>query len=365
MHPASAAASKKPPASSKEEEEGPSAKKPPHPAAAVVTGESRMNHLGLSLKEKNITLKQRDPFLNLESCPQSEASVSQPQAWNRRAEVSFLSYDGISAETSAELTGSMQSLSNLKSQGAEVNQHKKYAIGPVVSSVVRPIGAPPAPVDPRSSLRPGEVSNNYVRLNLKRKRSSPRSKREFRAPLSGSEEEDGGFSDSDGESSVEGAQKKGPGGSSETKAGFMGSLPVDPLQLCLLALDGETQARGNMNTKREISAAEKTAAFLRRTNTPLFRQTETATVCNEVLATAKSSKTTTAKKAPLRDLAKVKNKRATGPNDNALVDDEWLTQLAPKCAGHSMPAKLLRVKKAGPNKVRLVVGSVIHLHYCC
>ena len=47
----------------------------------------------------------------------------------------------------------------------------------------------------------------------------------------------------------------------------------------------------------------------------------------------------------------VAKRRQSREDQTGVVDDAWLEQFAPKCSGHEMPAKLLIVKKTGPNKV--------------
>jgi hypothetical protein len=126
--------------------------------------------------------------------------------------------------------------------------------------------------------------------------------------------------------------------------------------LCLIELD-EVEAQKAAISGRISSATNRAVEVLRSTNTPLFKQTETAVVCNEVIADIRCNKSSGLKKNSLNIMKPRRRVKSASTDGGSLIGDEWLEQLAPKCSGHSMPAKLLRVKKAGPNKVRCGCGG--------
>jgi hypothetical protein len=235
-------------------------------------------------------------------------------------------------------------------------------------------------------LRPGEVSDNFVRRNLKGRgsflpRQKSREARKSRPPRETESElfdggSEGGGSSSDGETgagwSLAGEQSAGAG------AGGGMQLGLDPLQLSLDALDGavapsDSQGKTKRPAVAGAVAADRKLKYLVGTASsslssaaalasgrPLFKVTRTQTLCDEVVsssrgrraqkASSSSSRPSLAERQQQRkDLSAAFRRRTR--EDAGMIDDAWLEEFAPKCSGHEMPAKLLVVKKAGPNKV--------------
>lgn len=167
---------------------------------------------------------------------------------------------------------------------------------PVEVTVALPL---PKPKPRQKKLKPGEVSDNFIALNLKRKGTAKNRKVKSVKSLARRQAWI--------EQRQECDSNKGSGTNGGKRGGNRMSRPgraVDPLDVCLDVLEGFLKVGEKDEVKESMMARA------------------------------------------LEEVSQLRSK------DIREVRDPVLKALAPKCAHHHQPSRLLRVKKSGPNKGR-------------
>lgn len=205
----------------------------------------------------------------------------------------------------------------------------------------------------------GEVSTNFVRLNMKRRMGSYKSKQPSRdvkmnASALARKETKTREIDSDlSDSSQEDAMKRGQDGGVyrvEDKGG-LSILGLDPVQLALEAVQ-HSNAAGIKIGKTPV----KSSSYKRS----LFKISSADIICKEITS-RHLHQTTDKRKLSIQEKLSNRGGRAKFSRNVGCIEDEWLEKMAPKCSEHQMPASLLIVKKAGQNKVDCTVSYIFSL----
>lgn len=202
---------------------------------------------------------------------------------------------------------------------------------------------------------PGEISTNFIRLNMKRKGGSYKSKqpnRDVRANPAAMARRDAKTHEFD-KSSINNSDEESTPSlsmSAATDRGGLASLGLDPMFIALEALEGTESDAAPRRQPRDQNLRD--GLIVNPTPDaahPVFKVSSSAMICKEICSKRNSVKKKSDKvfnEVKFKRGARIKTMKSTG-----CIEDEWLEKLAPKCSGHQMPASLLVVKKTGPNKV--------------
>ena len=233
-------------------------------------------------------------------------------------------------------------------------------------------------------VRPGDVSNNYVRTNLKKKglfRQKGGKNKASKLLKERSRELRKAHSDSDsldmmnvnnpsnnGDDSNLVADKNVSDSNNATSFGGLSAIGLDPLQLTLDALKKKMEKAATSTSKADAKAD----AGVKVCGTQVTSSTvpTAASASGQIPAPSKflsdlrlkfGNRYTPARGTqPASALfgKQAKTRRSSGPKIVQCSDEiiEASENAPPLCSGHHMPAKLLTVKKAGGNKGRKFFG---------
>ena len=218
----------------------------------------------------------------------------------------------------------------------------------------------------------GEISTNFIRQNLKRRRGSYKSKQKSRDERSNpaalkrrrSAVENAvpyeHTSSSESDEQLQTAQASHGTEGSDGKGG-LASFGLDSMQISLDALGCEkvvgatdtTFAKSSTESKAPVLSHEGRISVPRSDENPIFKVSYAESVCDE-LSLVTNSTNTASKRLGIREKISARRKDngvLSKDNSSDKIEDYWLEKMAPKCFGHQMAAALLTVKKAGANKV--------------
>lgn len=209
-----------------------------------------------------------------------------------------------------------------------------------------------------TTCRPGDVSDNYQRLNLKKQFKGYRKVPVRRNANDESNSYDDGDSDGDCNRETTDTLNEGTQGLASAKTSSVPtkmksrkgpeSYGVDTMQVAL-------EDMKKLQSRKNVSGNEKTSVPSKKTAQLLAKMKSTSSL-SSIDSTSIAPRGLLAPK--FRHRQRVQSKAAKQSRQKyGGLDDEALQDIAPKCSGHDQAAKLLVVKKTGSiNKGRRFYG---------
>ena len=221
----------------------------------------------------------------------------------------------------------------------------------------------------RPPLAAGQITDNFVRRNLKKKgayrqkQKDPRFQRKTRGGGKDGSDDDGAGSDSGDGSDSDGGMGKGKGsrrggaggsgssGQSRTVISGLAAMGLDPLQLSLDAIAPPPAPAPGPSSSSSSAVAKAASKLVPRSRASTIDPINGRPHSAAAVAASGS--------APTAVRAKSAGRRGSSLSDAVLEEN------APCCPGHQFPAKLLIVKKPGANKNRRFYGCSFSAEQRC